>query len=124
MTQEASTIKVPTGLTKRQLRCDDEGRQEMVIVSDDITTATLSNVAAAASSVTVLAANASRRRVIIHNDSPSKLRLKFGATASLTSFTLALNAYETYESPSRAYKGIIDGIWDSATGSARVTEMV
>jgi hypothetical protein len=90
-----------------------------------ITTTTLSNVAASASNVTLLAANTSRRRIVLHNDSTAKLRVKFGATASTTSFTLALNAYETYESPNmNVYTGIIDGIWESATGSARLTEMV
>lgn len=89
-----------------------------------VSTTTLSNVAASATNVTVLAANTARKRLIIHNDSTSKVRLKFGATASSTSFTLALNAYETYESPPfNIYTGIIDGIWETATGSARVTEM-
>lgn len=93
--------------------------------SSTITTATLSNVSASASSVTVLAANTSRKRAVIHNDSTAKVRLKFGSTASASSFTYALNAYETYETPtSGLYTGIITGIWDSATGTARVTEMV
>jgi hypothetical protein len=89
-----------------------------------VSSATLSNVAASASNVTLLAANSSRKRIVIHNDSTSKLRIKFGATASSTSFTVALNGYETYESPNfNVYVGIIDGIWDSATGSARITEL-
>jgi hypothetical protein len=89
-----------------------------------VSSATLSNVAASASNVTLLAANSSRKRIVIHNDSTSKLRIKFGATASSTSFTVALNGYETYESPNfNVYTGIIDGIWDSATGSARITEL-
>lgn len=129
MTIEASTIRTPSGETKRLVRCDDQGRQEVVIIADgalaNVATASLSSVAASASNVTILAANASRKRIIIHNDSTAKLRLKFGATASSTSFTIALNAYETYESPINVvYTGVIDGIWDAATGAARVTEMV
>lgn len=88
-------------------------------------TANLTNVAASATSVTLLASNANRKRVIICNDSAAKLRVKFGATASTTSFTLLLGAYDTYESPiTVVYTGVIDGIWESATGTARVTEMI
>ncbi len=91
----------------------------------NITTSTLSNVAASVTNVTVLAANAARKRIIIHNDSTSRLRLKFGATASATSFSVLLDTYDTYESPvAPVYVGIIDGIWEVAVGSARVTEMV
>ena len=92
----------------------------------NVTTATLSNVAASATTVTVLAANANRLRAVIHNDSVSAtLYIKFGATASLTSFTYKLAPDDTYESPSaNVYTGVIDGIWSAATGSARITEMV
>jgi len=86
-------------------------------------TATLSNVSASASNVTLLAANANRKRVVVHNDSTATLYLKFGATASATSFTHKLIGGAVYESPSMpVYTGIIDGIWSSATGAARVTE--
>jgi hypothetical protein len=93
------------------------------VASDTVATATLSNVAASASSVTILAANTARKRVVIHNDSTATLLLKFGATASATSFTHKLLGGASYESPSNPiYTGRIDGIWSSATGSARVTE--
>lgn len=86
-------------------------------------TATLSNVSGSASNVTILAANANRKRVVIHNDSTATLYLKFGVTASATSFTHKLIGGAVYESPSMpVYTGIIDGIWSSATGAARVTE--
>jgi hypothetical protein len=87
-------------------------------------TATLSNVSGSASSVTVLAANSARKGAIVMNDSTAILYLKFGATASATSFTYKLNGGETLELPSSpVYAGIIDGIWASATGAARVTEL-
>jgi hypothetical protein len=85
-------------------------------------TATLSNVAASATSVTVLASNASRKGACIANDGNKVLYLKFGATASLTSYTVRLDANAQYEVPF-GYTGIIDGIWSSANGSARVTEL-
>jgi hypothetical protein len=114
-----------TGQGDRRLLCNDTG----VLLVDNsgttpIATAALSNVAASITNVTLLAANANRRRTVIVNDSTSNLRIKFGATASSTSFTYLLYPQDTYESvPFREYLGIIDGIWESAVGSARVTEM-
>lgn len=90
----------------------------------EITAATLTNVASSATNVTVVAANSSRRALIIVNDSTASLYLKFGATASATSYSIKLTAGATYETPvSHIYTGIIDGIWASANGAARVTEL-
>lgn len=85
-------------------------------------TATLSNVAGSASSVTVLASNTARKGAIIVNDSTALLYLKFGTTASTTSYTVLLAASAYYEVPF-GYTGILTGIWVSATGNARVTEI-
>lgn len=90
-------------------------------------TPTLSNVASSASSVTLLAANALRKGATIVNDSTAILFVKFGSTASTTSFTVELPARSAtassyYEVPF-SYSGVITGIWASATGSARVTEI-
>jgi hypothetical protein len=87
-------------------------------------TATLSNVSGSASSVTLLASNTSRLGATIHNDSTADLYLKFGSTASSTSYTVKLTAQALYEVPGPyIYNGIITGIWSSATGSARITEL-
>lgn len=85
-------------------------------------TATLANVASSATSVTILAANTARKGAMIYNDSTQVLYLKFGATASATSFTVPLATNTYYEVPG-GYTGIIDGIWVSANGNARVTEL-
>ena len=85
--------------------------------------AALSNVAGNASSVTLLASNTSRKGVFIFNDSSSILYVKFGSTASTSSFTFRLTPFALYESKSPVYTGIITGIWDSATGNARITEI-
>lgn len=84
-------------------------------------TATLSNVSGSATSVTLLSSNASRLGASIHNDSTAILYLKLGTTASTTSFTVKMQQDDHYEVPS-GYTGRIDGIWASATGSARVSE--
>lgn len=84
-------------------------------------TSTLSNVAASASSVNLLASNTARRSVTIVNDSASICRVKEGATASATSFSWLLQPYDTLVLGSE-HSGAIDAIWDTATGSARITE--
>ena len=86
-------------------------------------TATLANVSAAATSSTVAASNDGRRGLIVVNDSVETLYLKFGATASTTSYTVMLCPGETFQMTAPIYTGIIDGIWSAASGTARVTEI-
>lgn len=97
-----------------------------VMVAQKAATATLSNVAASASSVTVLAANSARIGAQVSNDSSAVLYLKFGTTASTTSYVVSLAGaasapFSYYEVPA-GYTGRIDGISASATGNYRVTE--
>jgi hypothetical protein len=87
-----------------------------------LTGATVAQVASSATSVTLKAANASRRSLSIFNDSTAVLYVKFGATASTSSYTVKLNAGDYFEAPLPMYQGVIDGIWASANGSALVTE--
>lgn len=103
---------------------DIKGR---IMVAQKAATATLSNVAASATSVTILSANTSRIGATIVNDSSALLYIKFGTTASTTSYTVVLAGassapFSYYEVPA-GYTGRIDGIWASATGNARVTEI-
>lgn len=85
------------------------------------TTATLANVASSGSSVTVFAAEATVNARTVYNDSTQVLYLKFGTTASATSYTVQLAAGAYYEFPQPVYAGRVDGIWASANGNARVT---
>lgn len=103
---------------------DSQGR---VYVVQKGPTATLANVAGSATSVTLLAANDARIGAQITNDSSALLYIKFGTTASTTSYTVVLAGaasapFSYYEIPA-GYTGRIDGIWASATGNARVTEI-
>jgi hypothetical protein len=56
----------------------------------------------------------------IVNDSTAPLRVKYGSTATATSFTVILPAGQWMSDT--IYKGALDGIWDSATGAAQLTE--
>lgn len=88
-------------------------------------TATLSNIAATAVNATLLAANSLRLSFQIYNDSTSSVYIKLGATASATSYTKRLlpNEYWSTRDLGVNYTGRIDAIWDSATGTMRVTEL-
>lgn len=86
-------------------------------------TAAVTSVAASASNVTLKASNAARRGLSVYNDSSAILYVKFGATASSSSYTIQMAANSYYELPQPCYTGIIDGIWASATGNARITEV-
>ena len=83
-------------------------------------TSALSNVAESASNVTLLAANAARLAFTIYNDSDAALNVKVGATASATSFTARLlpRGFLSSEQLGVNVTLILDGIWDSAPGTA------
>lgn len=85
------------------------------------TTATLANVASSASNVTIFSASGTTSARTVYNDSTAVLYLKFGATASTTSYTVQLAAGAYYEFPQPVYAGQVDGIWAAANGAARVT---
>lgn len=106
----------------------DVGASNSLPVSRQAATATLANVSGSASSVTLQAANTARKGLVVVNDSTAILYVKFGSTASTTSFTYYLagtvsGAPSMLELPGVVYTGIVTGIWASATGAARVTEL-
>lgn len=86
-------------------------------------TATLANVSGSASSVTLQASNANRLGWEVVNDSTAILYVKYGSGASATSVTRKLEPNEAYSMTAPIYTGIITGIWGSATGAARMTEL-
>lgn len=92
-------------------------------------TATLANVAGSASSVTLIALNTARLGATIVNDSTAVLYIKYGSTASATSYNYVVagsigGVGVTWEMPaSPRYTGIITGLWASATGNARTNEL-
>jgi hypothetical protein len=88
-------------------------------------TATNTNVASSATSVTILASNANRLGATVFNDSTQVLYLNLaGNTASATNYTVQLGPNNYYELPAaHLYTGAITGIWASANGNARVTEL-
>jgi hypothetical protein len=86
-------------------------------------TSSVTSVASSATTVSLLASNTARKMATFYNDSTAILYLKLGATASTSSYTLQIAAGGYYELPFPCYTGAIDGIWASANGNARITEL-
>lgn len=91
-------------------------------------TGSVTQVGDSDTNVTLSASSTAWKGRAIYNDSSSVLRVKLGANASATSFTVLLSGNGSgvggyYEVP-YGYTGIIDGIWDSdAGGNAYITEL-
>ncbi len=89
-------------------------------------TGTPTSVAANASAVALLTSNTGRKGAHVYNDSSATLYLGLFAHASLTTsvYTTQVPGGTLYEMPaSPVYTGEISGLWASATGNARITEM-
>lgn len=97
-------------------------------VKPRILSGTLTSVASSATSVALFATNGVASGRTIFNDSVANLYVAFTATAASTSaYTVKIAPAGYYEFPgadggSGAYNGAVTGIWDSATGNARLTE--
>ncbi len=91
------------------------------------TAGAMTSVAAASANTLILAVNPFRKGGYVFNESTSILRLGLSnAAVSATSYTVQVAASGFYELPSTpggCYTGEVRGFWDTAIGSARVTEM-
>jgi hypothetical protein len=101
---------------------DAQLRASAVTVTDSkASAATIAQIAASTTSVQLFASNsAALHRAIYSAAGSSALRVKLGATASATSFTVLLNPGDFYEIPI-TYTGAVHGIWDTTTGSCQTT---
>lgn len=87
-------------------------------------TATLTNLASSATSAQALASTAGRRGCMMFNDDANAVLIKFGTTASATSYTVKIPADSYWEMPAPIYTGRIDAIWlADGSGSLRITEL-
>lgn len=92
-----------------------------------ISTATQASVTSSASNVVLLAANAARKPgSTIANDSTAILYVSLSGAASTTNYWVAIDGKTTVPGIAvlpDGFTGAVNGIWASATGAARVTEM-
>lgn len=96
-------------------------KRQRVALAPAVGTSTLSNVNSATSSTTLLASNVDRLRATIVNDSTAILYVKEGTSASATSYSWKLGPGDTLLIDDTT--GTLTGIWASANGAARVTEV-
>lgn len=86
--------------------------------------ASLSSVNDTASNATILSSNSSRKGVIIDNNSTQELKIKYGSTASATSYSVRIPPGWLWTMPWPIYTGQIDGIWGAdGSGAAYITEL-
>lgn len=84
----------------------------------------LSSVAAAAADTLLLAANDNRNGATFYNDSTAILYVALGDTeASTTNYSFQVPPYGILILEPWNWAGEVRGIWASATGSARITEL-
>lgn len=115
----SGTVTASGPLTDTQLRATPPSVKQSTAA-----TATLATVAASATSVTLQASNSSRRGLFIVNDSATAtLYVAFAASATTSAYTVKLSAGSYYEVPEPLYTGVVSGIWDVASGNARMTEL-
>ena len=79
-------------------------------------------ITAAVTSTKLFGANGRRRGGTIWNDSTAILYVALNHRADLDNWTVKLNQDDYYELPA-GYLGPVCGVWASATGQARVTEL-
>jgi len=89
-------------------------------------TANLTSVPASTTSSTVLAANGARKGLILQNTDSNPAYVKFGATASTSSFTVRVPGNSNWEmTDTCVWTGRIDAVWSAtSSGAMAVTEMV
>jgi len=119
-TQSATPATIPA--TSKIATIDSGTPGHMQVMTFGATGVTRSDVAASATTVQILAASTTTRvGVALTNDSDSFVHVKCGTTASLTDFTIVMSPGAYWEIPF-SYTGRIDALWDTATGSMRISE--
>lgn len=116
--------------TRNLVKVDSSGNQYVLgtgvsssVLTSERTglTGTLTNTSVATSSTTLAASSTSRRGVVVHNDSSQVLFLKYGTSASSTSYTFLVQPGEHWWMPMPLYTGAVTGIAGAATGTWRIT---
>lgn len=117
------TSTLPTLSTTDKVLLQTTARGELLSSHGAFSTAAVTSTTVATSSVTVIAANSNRRALLLYNDGGNVVYVKFGTSASTSSFTVRLPANTVYELPVPMYSGIITAIRSSGTGAVLATEV-
>jgi hypothetical protein len=85
-------------------------------------TTVVSSANGSVTNFTVLAANGTRKKASFYKEGGSTCYIKLGATASTTSYTVAIGNNGYFETPD-GYTGQVDIIFSNNAGVVRVTEI-
>jgi hypothetical protein len=89
-----------------------------------VVSSTISRVANSTGNQTLAGPNSLRKGLILFNDDSAAIcNVKFGATASSTSFTFKLYPLDTYFMQAPLYQGQVDFLCSASTGSMEVNEL-
>lgn len=118
---------VPTSLGQKAMSASFA----VTLASDDPLTvlqsasaATVTALASSATSAQLLASTAARKGLILNNTDVNAVLVKYGTTASATSFTVRITQNGYWEMPKPIYTGRIDAIWEAdGSGSLYATEL-
>lgn len=118
----------PPTLTDGQrgdLEVDTRENLKVVIGAVEVVSAaSITALASLATSQQLLAANTARAGLILNNTDANGVYVKYGATASATSFTVLIPTNGYWEMPQPVYVGRIDAIWSAdGVGSLVATEL-
>jgi hypothetical protein len=117
--------RVPANLTVTATRLLVDGSGVVQPTGVPVRTPTTTSITSGASSVTILAANANRKGISIANDSTSALRLSYATPASSANAFIVMQPGSFLWLDQQLIVGnIIYGIWESANGTAQVTEYI
>lgn len=87
-------------------------------------TGTITSITAATTTTTLLSSNTNRVKACFYNDSTATLYLALASGASTSSYTVKLGPDAYFELPGEGvYTGVITGIWSSANGAVKCTEL-
>jgi hypothetical protein len=86
------------------------------------TTPTVTSVAATVGNVTLLGANVNRFGAAFYVEGGQPLFLKLGSSAGTVDYTVQVTPGAYYELPFN-YSGTVAGIWQTAGGTVRITEV-
>lgn len=103
---------------------DTSATNPLPVAQQTAASSAITSVVGSITSVTVLAANTSRKGAYFFNESTSILYLAFASTASTTAYTVQVASNGYFEMPYKPlYTGLITGIWATASGNVRITEL-
>ena len=126
LTALQAALPLPTGASTSALQTTGNTSLSTIAAAITAATGTITSVASANTDTTILASNTGRKGATIFNDSTALLYLALSnTTSSATVYSVQIPAGGYYELPNAGavYTGVIKGIWASANGNARVTEL-